>query len=118
MSDPPLEHAASSDAFGPSGESVDGYESWLPPVTRDASAALMLGILGFATCGLLSPLAVYYGSRALNQIEAAGGADGGERNARVGQILGIIGTTFLIIGISLVLIFAAGAWDFVRDLEL
>jgi hypothetical protein len=122
MSDQPLD-GESVDPKGdsrkePYAEALEPSEPWLPPPSGDASAALMLGILGFASCGLLSPLALYYSRRALHEIEASGGSHTGEHNARIGQVMGIIGTTLLVIGLALTLIFGIRAWDFLSDLDL
>lgn len=97
----------------------DEADSWMPQTARDASAALMLGILGFASCGLLSPLAVYFGNRALHEIDESGGAYSYAvaRNARVGQLMGIIGTSFLIIGITLGIVFVLDFRDLVSNLR-
>jgi hypothetical protein len=92
-------------------------DTWLPPVARHANSALMLGILGFATCGLLSPLAIYFGHRALREIEASGGAYSGEAGARAGELMGIVGTTMLLLAMVLALLFGLRAWDFVSDLS-
>jgi hypothetical protein len=125
MSDQPLdsEFSGSTGATGDyrsdhqlsaSERSVD----WRPPPSRDASAALLLGILGFATCGLLSPFALYYSRRALHELDESGGSYAGERNARLGQLMGIIGTAMLVTGIALTLIFGLQAWDFLTHLDL
>ncbi|MGH9211593.1 MAG: hypothetical protein ACRD2C_13050 [Acidimicrobiales bacterium] len=89
-----------------------------PGPSRDASAAFVLGIMGFATCGLLSPLALFYGHRAINAADLVGGpfsATG--RSARLGQLMGLIGTTFLVIQVTLILVFGMRAWSFVTDLD-
>jgi hypothetical protein len=93
-------------------------DAWGPGPSRDASTAFVLGIMGFATCGLLSPLAVYYGHRALQAEDLAGGPFGeSSRSARLGQLMGLVGVTFLLIQITLVLVFGMRAWDFVSDLS-
>lgn len=71
-----------------------------PPKDADgATSALVCGILGLVCCGILSVIAWVQGSKALAQIEASGGTLGGQQNAKVGQILGIVGTALWILGI-------------------
>jgi TRAP-type C4-dicarboxylate transport system permease small subunit len=123
MTDQPLD-----DDFGGSGESYgddlylegsDRAQTWLPSPTRDASAGFVLGILGFATCGLLSPLALYYSRRALREFEATGvSSEASERNARMGQLMGLVGTSLLVTGVALMLVFGLRAWDVLTDLDL
>lgn len=93
-------------------------DTWLPGPSRDASAAFLLGIMGFATCGVLSPLAWYYGHRALQAADQEGGAFGPSvRSARLGQLMGLIGTTFLLLQITLILVYGMRAWEIVSDLS-
>lgn len=53
--------------------------------------ALVLGILGLVVCSIFAPFAWYIGSQAYQ--------DTGDGMARAGQILGIIGTVLLAIGL-------------------
>jgi uncharacterized membrane-anchored protein len=55
------------------------------------TTALVLGILGLVICGLLAPFAWYIGSKAYEET--------GDGMAKAGQILGIVGTIFLVITI-------------------
>jgi Domain of unknown function (DUF4190) len=64
-----------------------------------ATTALVLGILGLVVCGVLAPFAWYYGNRALEEIELSGRTLGGHGNAKAGQIMGIIGTILLGVGL-------------------
>jgi hypothetical protein len=89
-----------------------------PVVQRDAPGAttsLVLGIIGLVglfICGvlvILSPFAWYYGNRALEEIELSGGALGGHGNAKAGQIMGIIGTVLLGIGVVLLILLITAA---------
>ncbi len=57
---------------------------------------LLLGVLSLFCCGVLGPLAWVLGRRALNDIEASGGAYGGRVQVMVGYVLGIIGTLWMI----------------------
>jgi hypothetical protein len=94
-------------------------DTWPAGPSRDANAALVLGIMGFATCGLLSPLALYYGYRASQATATDGGESDGSsaRPARMGLLMGLVGVTFLVVEITLTLVFGMRAWDFVSDLS-
>jgi TRAP-type C4-dicarboxylate transport system permease small subunit len=77
------------------------------PVPRksQATTALVLGILGLVCCGVLAPIAWYIGKQELQAIERGEAPAGGQGSAKAGQILGIIGTVFLILGILWLLFF-------------
>ncbi|WP_067718791.1 DUF4190 domain-containing protein [Nocardia yamanashiensis] len=67
------------------------------PVEHEhATTVLLLGVLSLFCCGVLGPLAWVLGRRALNDIEASGGAYGGRVQVMVGYVLGIIGTLWMI----------------------
>jgi hypothetical protein len=73
-----------------------------PQMQQDApgaTTAMVLGILGLVVCGVLAPFAWYYGNRALEEIDLSGGTLGGRSNAKAGQIMGIIGTVLLGVGL-------------------
>ncbi len=81
---------------GPGGPS--GYAG-PPPDQRQATTALVLGILGLAICGVLAPFAWSIGRSSLREIDASGGALGGRGKAQAGYIMGIIGTILLALAI-------------------
>jgi hypothetical protein len=58
---------------------------------------LTLGVLGLLCCGLPAPIAWVLGARALHEIDASGGYYGGRSQARLGMLLGIIGTILMIV---------------------
>jgi hypothetical protein len=58
---------------------------------------LTLGVLGLLCCGLPAPIAWVMGVRALHEIDASGGYYGGRTQARLGMLLGIIGTILMIV---------------------
>ncbi|WP_040788194.1 DUF4190 domain-containing protein [Nocardia paucivorans] len=62
-----------------------------------ATAVLVLGALCPLCCGITGPVAWVLGKRALDQIEASGGAYGGRTQVVVGFTLGVIGTILMII---------------------
>lgn len=82
-----------------------GYSPVQTPVHPDANTALIVGIISLAgafVCFLpilASPFAWVMGSKALKTVRASNGQYRGESEARIGQVLGIIGTIFLILGI-------------------
>jgi hypothetical protein len=55
----------------------------------------MLGILGLVVCGILAPFAWMYGTSAVEDNQGTPR----EGMARVGQILGIVGTVVWIVGV-------------------
>lgn len=61
-----------------------------------ATAVLFLGAASILCCGALGPVAWALGKRALDQIEASGGAVGGRAQVLVGYVLGVIGTILMI----------------------
>ena len=76
------------------------------PSHPSATTSMVLGLIGLVsliTClgvGLiLSPFAWAMGSKALKEIDASGGTLGGGDQARAGQVMGIIGTTLLVLGV-------------------
>ncbi len=85
-----------------------GYHA--PPNHKDAVTSLVLGIVSLVMCGLVTGIpAIIMGRRAKREIQASGGALGGEGLATAGFVTGLIGT--LISGLSLllvVLVFAFG----------
>jgi Domain of unknown function (DUF4190) len=72
-----------------------GYQ----PTQKQATVALILGILGVVICGVLAPVAMIMGRNSMKEIDASGGQLGGRGRALAGFVLGIIGTVFLAIGI-------------------
>lgn len=61
-----------------------------------AAVVLTLGVLGLLCCGLTAPIAWVLGARALHEIDASGGYYGGRSQARLGMVLGIVGTILVI----------------------
>ncbi|MEU8897729.1 DUF4190 domain-containing protein [Nocardia sp. NPDC048505] len=62
-----------------------------------ATTVLFLGAASIFCCGALGPVAWALGKRALDQIEASGGAFGGRAQVVVGYTLGIVGTVLMVI---------------------
>ncbi|WP_327110700.1 DUF4190 domain-containing protein [Nocardia sp. NBC_01730] len=83
-----------------------GYQAYgaygPPPDHPQATTILILGILGLALCQLMGPFAWVMGKRALNEIDASGGAIGGRGNVNAGYICGIIASVLLILSLLVV----------------
>src|SRR5262249_50007765 len=89
-----------------------GQPGWGPPQgpvgdDRQATTALVLGILGLVICNILGPFAWVIGRNSVRRIDASGGQLGGRGKAQAGFILGIIATCFLIIGVIVAIIVIA-----------
>lgn len=65
-----------------------------PGTSGKALLSLALGLGGILFC-LMSPLAIYVGRKALEEIKASGDRLGGSTSAQVGIALGWIGSAFL-----------------------
>ncbi len=70
------------------------------PEPSQATTALVLGIVGVILCGLLSPFAWWMGRKEVRAIDAGQRPPENRGNARIGQILGIIGTGILVLAIA------------------
>ena len=93
-----------------------GYPAYGPPQDHpQAVTILILGILGLLLCQLLGPVAWVMGKKALNEIDASGGAIGGRGSVQAGYICGIIASVLLILSILFVVVMvilaASGALD-------
>lgn len=90
-----------------------GSYGYGPPANhKNATLALVLGIISLVICGFVGPFAWVIGKRAMDEIDASGGRLGGRGMAQAGYILGIIATVLLAIGIVVVVVlfaFAAGS---------
>lgn len=77
--------------------------------SRQAITALVLGILGLVCCQLLGPVAWYMGSQEQKAIREGRSPIAGEVYAKIGWILGIIGTILLVFGLFWVFLFGGFA---------
>ena len=94
----------------PPGSLPPGYPAYPPlPKHPQAMTVLILGILGLLVCGLIGPFAWSMGNRVVHEIETSGGRWGGESEATIGRILGIVSTALLVL--TLVLLFAMIAFS-------
>ncbi|MCP2276342.1 DUF4190 domain-containing protein [Nocardia amikacinitolerans] len=78
-----------------------------PPDHPQSTTILVLGILGLVLCQLCAPFAWVMGKRALDEIDASGGALGGRGNVKAGYVCGIVGTLIMLaylVGIVAVII--------------
>ncbi|TYL45810.1 DUF4190 domain-containing protein [Nocardioides sp. BGMRC 2183] len=78
-----------------------------PPDHPEASKILILGILGFALCQVISPFAWTMGNRVKQEIETSGGRWGGQQYVTVGRILGIVGSVMLLVGLLAMVAYVA-----------
>ncbi len=85
--------------YPPAGYPPAGYPMQAPPEHPQAVTAMVLGILGLVCCGLASPFAIWTGRKAMNEIDASGGWQGGRGQAQAGFIMGIIGTVLWVLGV-------------------
>jgi hypothetical protein len=67
-----------------------------------AIASLVLGLLGWAVCGLGSVIAVVLGFVARSQIRSSNGRQGGDGLARAGIVLGFVGIGLVILWFVLI----------------
>ena len=80
-----------------------------PPKHPQAVTVLVLGILSLVVCGLIGPFAWSMGSRVVGEIQASGGRWGGDTEATIGRILGIVATVLLVVSVVFfVFILSAG----------
>ena len=83
-------------AYGP----PPGYPAYpQPPKHPQAVTVLVLGLLGMVVCGLIGPFAWGMGTRGVTALQAAGGRWGGESEANIGRILGIVSTALLALSV-------------------
>lgn len=64
-----------------------------------AVTVLVLGILSFALCQLLGPVAWSMGNSVRREIAASGGQLGGQQLATVGWVLGIVSTVLILLAL-------------------
>jgi hypothetical protein len=90
------------------GQPQQQQQPWQPQTTPgSATAALILGICSLVVCGLIcGPLALVYGNKARNEIDASGGRLGGRGMATAGIVMGWIGLGLTVLCI---IIFIASA---------
>lgn len=79
------------------------------PASNRAMISMILGILGIVCCGILAPIAWYMGGQELKAIQAGMADRKNEGLAKAGQILGIIGTILLALGLVWVVFFGGMA---------
>lgn len=82
-----------------------------PPTPGNATAALILGIVGVVMCPVVASIpAIILGRTAVKEIDASQGRLGGRSSAQAGFILGIVGTVIGLLGtVALIGLFAIGS---------
>lgn len=88
-----------------------GYPQYPAPQKHpNATTSMVLGIVAVAggfMCYLpllIAPFAWFMGSRAVKEIDASGGAQGGRGEATAGKVLGIIGTVLLALALAAIIL--------------
>ncbi|WP_067654098.1 DUF4190 domain-containing protein [Nocardia harenae] len=74
-----------------------------PPDHPQATAIVIVGVLGLVLCQFLAPVALVMGRKALAEIDNSGGAVGGRSTVLAGYICGIIGTVILVLTILVII---------------
>ncbi len=72
-----------------------------------ANLSLVLGIIGVVLCAPCAPFAWYFGAKTLDAIYSGSISDENITMAKIGRIMGIIGTCFLTLILLLVIPLAA-----------
>ena len=85
-----------------------GWSGGPVPDQRQATTALVLGILSLVICSLLAPVALVIGRNSVREIDASGGQLGGRGKAQAGYICGIIGTVLLALAVVIIIAVLAG----------
>jgi hypothetical protein len=83
-----------------------------------AVASLVLGIVGWALCGIGSILAIVLGMIGRNQIRASGGREAGDGMAKAGIILGCVGLVLIVAYVIVAVIVAASDGSSVGSLGI
>ena len=93
------------------GQPQQQQQPWQPQTTPgSATASLILGICSLVICGIIAgPLALVYGNKAKNEIDASGGRLGGRGMATAGIVMGWIGIGLWVLWIIIFLISASNA---------
>ncbi len=68
-----------------------------------ATTVLVLGILGLVVCNILAPVAWVMGNKELEAIDAGRRSPENRQQAKIGQILGIIGTVLIIVSVLVII---------------
>jgi hypothetical protein len=81
-----------------------GEERYGAPNSGKAIAALICGIVGLTSCGLVGIVAIVLGNQALREIAASGGRVEGEGLARAGVVMGWISVALMALGVAVLAI--------------
>lgn len=68
---------------------------YAPPSHSGATICLVLGVLGLISLPALAPVAWFMGNSALEEIDARPGMYGNRDHAKIGRILGMVGSAIL-----------------------
>jgi hypothetical protein len=81
-----------------------GYGQPVPADHPQATAILVLGILGLVFCQMLGPFAWVMGRRALKEIDSSGGTIGGRAQVGAGYVCGIVATVLMVLSVVIVVV--------------
>jgi hypothetical protein len=81
-----------------------GDERHGAPNSGKAIAALICGIVGLTSCGLVGIVAIVLGNQARGEIAASGGRVEGDGLAQAGLVMGWISVGLLALGVTVFLI--------------
>lgn len=82
-----------------------GYGAPGPQPHPQATAILVLGILGIVLCGIAGVVALVMGNKALKEIDANPAAYNNRQTVVIGRILGIVGVVIWAISLVLIIIY-------------
>jgi hypothetical protein len=81
-----------------------GDERYGAPNSGKAIAALICGIVGLTSCGLVGIVAIVLGNQARGEIGASGGRVDGDGLAQAGLVMGWISVGLMALGVTVFLI--------------
>ena len=81
-----------------------GDERYGAPNSGKAIAALICGIVGLTSCGLVGIVAIVLGKQARGEIGASGGRVEGDGLAQAGLVMGWISVGLMAVGVTVFLI--------------
>lgn len=82
-----------------------GYGAPAPQPHPQATAILVLGILGIVVCGIAAVVALVMGNKALKEIDANPAAYNNRQTVVIGRILGIVGVVIWAISLVIIVIY-------------
>ena len=111
QNDPYAQNQGNQNPYGQPSYGQQPYGQPTGPVGNHPQAVtvLVLGIVGLVCCSILGPVAWYMGNKTVKEIDAAPGQYGGRDLAKIGMILGIIGTVLLVLWVPFFILGGLGS---------